>query len=135
MLPDLHPSPRQVKSFGLFWLPLALGAAIAWRLDRSGDLGSTGLVCLAAAITSVLVTLLAPAGTRLVFTALNVLTFPIAWLVRLSLLGLIFTLVVTPIGWCLRLRGHDPLQRRRPAPGASLWKSPRPKGGIEGYFR
>ena len=135
MLPDLHPSPRQVRSFGLFWLPLALGTTIAWRLHRSGDFGTTGLACAGAAIVSVLVTLVAPAWTKRLFTGLNLLTYPIAWLVRLVLLGLIFTLVVTPIGLCLRLRGHDALRRHRPAPGTSLWKTPRPKGGIEGYFR
>ena len=112
-----------------------LGASSGGSAAKRAARLSVNRALTGAAIVSVLVTLVAPAWTRRLFTGLNLLTYPIAWLVRLVLLGLIFTLVVTPIGLCLRLRGHDALRRRRPAPGTSLWKTPQPKGGIEGYFR
>lgn len=38
------------------------------------------------------------------------------------LLGVVFFLIITPIGWIARLSGHDPLKLRRPGP-SGYWQS------------
>jgi carbamoyltransferase len=60
------------------------------------------------------------------------LTLPIRWLVTLVLLGILYYLVVTPIGFFLRLRGRD--LRKDSSGSRSQWIRT-PDRDVESYFR
>lgn len=60
------------------------------------------------------------------------LTLPLRWAVTLALLGILFYLVVTPIGFLLRFRGRD--LRRDTQNRSSRWESPVNRD-LENYFR
>src|SRR5262249_35852214 len=52
----------------------------------------------------------------------------LGWLNTRLILGVLFYLVFTPLGWCMRLRGKDPMQRTL-APEAESYRvvrQPRP---------
>lgn len=135
MTPDFHPPIRQVRSFGLWWLPGFLAGSAAWRVLQTGHAEPFVLACLAGAAGSVLLALVRPAAMRWLFVALTVLTYPIAWLVQFLVLATTYGLVLTPIALWLRLRGHDPLQLKPPAAGSSLWRKPVAKHDPERYFK
>jgi Saxitoxin biosynthesis operon protein SxtJ len=52
---------------------------------------------------------------------------------RAVLLGL-FLLVVTPLGWVLRLAGKDPLQLKRPTEAGTFWHKARDCSPLERLF-
>ncbi len=59
------------------------------------------------------------------------------WLNRILsriLLGLIFFLIVTPLGLLLRLFGKDLLHLKRPQDAATYWCEPRKDGSLDRLF-
>ena len=50
------------------------------------------------------------------------------------LLLIFFLLVVTPVGWMLRLAGKDPLQLKRPADAKTYWHQARECSPLERLF-
>ena len=62
-------------------------------------------------------------------------TFPIGWTMSHILLGVIYYLVLTPIGLLLQLCGHDPMKRRLEPDAQSYWEPHRPPAKVDRYFR
>lgn len=113
MLPiNRHPSARELRSFSRLWLPLfvaVVGALAWWRLGSPTTAITVwvlGAILAAGALGS-------PEVARQIFVGLQTLTYPIALVVSTLALAILFYAVFTPIGWLLRLTGHDPLQLRR----------------------
>jgi hypothetical protein len=113
MLPiNRHPSARELRSFSRLWLPLFVvvaGAMAWWRLESPTTAMAVwifGGTLAAGALRSAEV-------ARQLFVGLQTLTYPIALVVSTLALAFLFYLVFTPIGWLMRLAGHDPLQLRR----------------------
>lgn len=68
-----------------------------------------------------LLALVRPAVLRPVQRAWMIITWPLRLVLSHLALGLAFFGVLTPIGWLLRMRGHDPLRLRAPNDERSLW--------------
>lgn len=64
----------------------------------------------------------------------QLLTFPVAWIVGHSLLGLVFFGIVLPIGLVLRARGYDPLRLRKSG-RSSNWQDRSVSPPAERYFK
>lgn len=62
------------------------------------------------------------------------ITYPIAWTIGHILFAAIFFGIVCPIGFCLRLRGYDPL-RLRNGQRSSNWRERKPNDTAEQFFR
>ncbi len=111
---DLHvnhgPGKKTLREFGLTTggiVVLSFGLFIPWILRRPFPLWPR-------IVSGVLVSwaLIAPATLRFVYrtwmrlgSLLNSITTPI-------ILGIIYLLVITPVGLIMRLRGKDPLARK-----------------------
>ena len=60
----------------------------------------------------------------------------LGWINTRIILGVLFYLVFTPLGWCMRLRGKDPMQRTW-APEAESYRvvrQPRPSSHMQHQF-
>ena len=60
----------------------------------------------------------------------------LGWINTRLILGVLFYLVFTPLGWCMRLRGKDPMQRTL-APEAESYRvvrQPRPSSHMRHQF-
>ena len=60
----------------------------------------------------------------------------LGWINTRIILGVLFYLVFTPLGWCMRLRGKDPM-RRTLAPEAESYRvvrQPRPSSHMQHQF-
>jgi hypothetical protein len=75
-----------------------------------------------------------PRAIRLPYALLLNLTRPIGHVVGLALLGLVFLLVILPVGRLLRLKGWDPLGRRAPEQD-SYWSPHRRTTDLRRYLR
>lgn len=78
----------------------------------------------------------APMRLQPVYRAWMIVTWPLRWLVSHLALGILFFGVVTPIGWLMRLRGHDPLRlRTHTSLETTLWTEVKPDDGPDRVFQ
>jgi hypothetical protein len=134
MLPiNRHPTGRELRSFGILLVIFValLGGLVLWRTDsatwaRTIWIGG-GLLALTYH--------LAPAARRPIYVGWMYAAFPIGWAISHLLMALIYYGVLTPIGWALRARGRDPLQRRFDRSARTYWVQYTPQRDIERYFK
>lgn len=111
-----NPSAMQLRVFGL---ALAVVCAIVTVTARNPAVRAIALI-LGAAVAAA--SGLAPRVLRPVYLALTLITLPIGYAVSFVALGLVYFLVVTPIGVGLRLMGRDPLKRRFEPAALTYWE-------------
>jgi len=127
-----NPSTRDLRVFAGLWL-IFFGAAglLAWKR------GATGLALgfwIAAAVVSC-AGLVAPRSVRSVWLAAVYAAFPVGIAVSYVMLGIVYFLVITPVGLCLRLARRDPLERRFEPGRKSYWIPRGPPRSPSDYFR
>lgn len=134
MLPvNWSPADAQLRSFARIWWPLFVLVVTAWLWRRYGATAPTlltagvGLLVAIGALASRVV-------ARLLFLGLQIITFPLALVTSTIVLGVIYYLVVTPIGLALRLAGRDALSANKRA-AASLWVPVQDRRDSERAFR
>jgi hypothetical protein len=76
-----------------------------------------------------------PAVARWLWIVWMCAAFPIGWTVSHVLMGVIYYLVVTPIGWLLRLAGRDSMGRTFDRAASTYWVPHRPPESTDSYFR
>jgi len=129
-----NPTRAQLNWFAALVFPLFWGwiAFLVW--NRAGwQRVALAIAGVAAAIS--LAGLVSPAFMRRVWIAMMVGLSPIGWVMSHLILGVIYYLVVTPVGWALRALGKDPLNRRFERDATSYWIDRRGKPDVERYFR
>ena len=128
-----NPSTKQLRQFAGIWFPAFCGL-VGWSIGhKTGHWSEVEIGWVLAGLLSV-GGLILPALMRPIFVGLILLTFPIGWVVSHLLLGLIFYGLVTPIGYILRISGHDPLQLKKLG-GNSAWKTSVGKTDATRYLR
>ena len=76
-----------------------------------------------------------PAVARAVWVTWMTLAFPIGWVISHLVLGVAYYLVMTPMGWLMRLAGHDPMTRSFDAHATSYWAAHDPGTSKARYLR
>ena len=122
MLPiNRNPGVRELRSFARIWFPAfvaLLGSVLYWRFNQPTAAVAVWAVGAAAAIA----VLASQSVARAVFVGLLIVTYPIGVVISTVALAILFYLVVTPLGWAMRVAGRDPLRlRARGAP--SDWQA------------
>lgn len=129
-----NPERRELRMFAALWLPLfalVVGSMLHFRFGLPlaakwvWAVGA-GLAVLGLASSSI---------ARLVYVGLICLTFPIGFVVSHVAMLVIYFLVLTPIGLCLRIFGYDPMERRIETDKESYWHARDPKRKASSYFR
>ncbi|MCH7748918.1 MAG: hypothetical protein IH939_12575 [Acidobacteria bacterium] len=128
-----NPSRRDLLWFGLL-LPVffALVGVLVWR--RTGALTSAAALWAVGGTLSALFALW-PASRRRIYVGWMYAVYPIGWAVSHLLLGVVYFVVITPIGLALRLLRRDPLERRFDRAAPTYWVRHNPAGRIERYLR
>ena len=129
----LKEDPREWRKFGLgsaALLAAALGV-LAWR----GTVPPPVAALLLAGLASVaLLALARPAWLRSPYRVGMRLSHLLGQIVAPVVLGLIFLLVLTPLGLLLRLLGKDLLRLRRDPAATSYWQPPPPSSDLTRMF-
>lgn len=86
------------------------------------------------ALLALLVWLAPTLGCRL-YVGWMLAALPIGWTLTHVILGLIYYLVLTPIGLLMRLTGKDPMQRRLERSAGSYWIERGDPDGASRYFK
>jgi Saxitoxin biosynthesis operon protein SxtJ len=128
------PSRRELRQFAAIWFPVFafIVGWFAWK--ATANLTVVAAICSLAVLLSVL-GYFAPGLMRYVFVGFNLAAYPIGWLIGHVLLGVIYYLVVTPIGLALRVMGRDPIQRSLDRSCTTYWRPHSPDDDTARYFR
>jgi hypothetical protein len=127
-----HPAPRQLLLFAVAWTIVAGTIGLfQWR----GEHETLAQVCWAAAAAVPLVGALWREGLRRVYVGLTYAVFPLGWIISITILLVLYYGVLTPVGFLLRLRRHDPLQQTPASRADSYWRPRPPRRPAAGYFR
>ena len=127
-------SVRELRFFAAVVFP-AFWGLIAFLLHwRAG--WTTGAIAVAsvAAVVAV-VGVIATRFMARVYLAMALATYPIGFVVSHILLGMVYYLVLTPIGLALRLAGRDPMNRSLEPETSSYWIDKPETTDLEQYFR
>jgi hypothetical protein len=114
-----NPDSKTLFQFAIMWL-IAFSLLAGFQFWRHQNPTVAGIL-LAVALVGGCIGMIRPLLLKPIFVGWMILAFPIAWIVSLVLLGTIFFMVITPIGFMMRLLGHDPL-RLKAAKQDSYWE-------------
>lgn len=127
-----HPSRRQLVVFGAAWLIFLSAIAFSlWLKHRPIAAETVG----AAALVVPALGAVFPRGLAALYVGLSYATFPIGWVVSHAVLAVIYFLVLTPLGWLMRLGGYNPLARGFVHTAPSYWRARPPEPKPETYLR
>jgi hypothetical protein len=128
-----NPSQRELKWFGV--LLVVFFAVVAGLLWWRASQPTAAVVVLGLGLVLVVVYAAFPGLRRWVFLAWMYAALPIGWVVSHALLGIIFYLIMTPIGLTMRLLGYDPMLRRFDDAADTYWVRRDPESDTRRYFR
>jgi Saxitoxin biosynthesis operon protein SxtJ len=128
-----EPSRRHLAVFAIGWT-LSL-AFIGWLFPL--PLGDVSLrdICWVLAVVVPAIGLAVPGFLKATYLASAYAALPIGLVVSYVILGVIYYLVLTPVGLLLRLRGYDPLNRRFEHEPDTYWRERETSVGTDRYFR
>ena len=139
---NLSPSRQTLRHFGFIALGgfglLALLAWQEWAVFAFGLGDARQMIALGLAAIGLLagaLSLVWPRGNWPLYVGLSLATFPIGFVLSYLVLGLLFYLIITPIGLILRLLGKDPLDRRILPEADSYWVESNAGRSPDAYFK
>ncbi|HSW01790.1 MAG TPA: SxtJ family membrane protein [Sedimentisphaerales bacterium] len=131
---EWHPTPRQLRVFGLAGLAASIVAApvlhYVWGIGRPWP-----WVVLAAGAGIFLCSLISQRATRLLYVGLTLVALPIGFVVSYLLLGAFYFLLLTPLALVFRLIGRDAMRRTYDPQAPSYWIAHAPAENMERYLR
>ena len=138
-----NPDRRRLRRFGVVAL-VAFAVVGAWVFLRHGLFGLTlseGAACVAAyvlwgiaAVCGVLAAV-APRALRPLYLGLSLVGLPIGLVVSHVVMGVVFYIILVPIGLVMRLLGRDPLHRGFERDAETYWVRRGQTEEAKRYFR
>jgi hypothetical protein len=98
------------------------------RLTVAGTLAGVGVL-------SLLLGLVYPRANRVIFVGTAILAYPIGLVLSYVIMGVLFFLIIAPIGILLRILGKAPLARSYDRNATTYWSKAHPSRGQQSYFR
>ncbi len=130
--PTWYPNERQLRQFAVAALLGSGLIGLAVRMRFGAETLSVWLW--GAGILVCLLGLFKPTLVRPLYTVLMVVFLPLGWLMSTLLLGILYYLILTPVGLALRIKGRDPLRvKRRQA--SSYWLDRKGERAPATYYR
>jgi hypothetical protein len=129
-----EPSPRDLRVFGLL-LVVFFGGFGGYFLWRAGEITTTVIALWSVGGAMSLVFWAVPPLRRTLYRTWMTVAYPIGWTVSHLAVGVLYYLILTPIGLLMRLFGHDPMRRRFDRQAKSYWIARGASPEAARYFR
>jgi fatty acid desaturase len=130
---NLNPQRKDLRIFAaLFWVFFTgVSYVVSTRTESMPVAASIAAVAAAVGIVGLCI----PQYIRPVYVIWMLATYPIGWVMSHVIMGIIFYLVITPIGLMMRGLGRDPMHRAFDKHTKSYWISRSTEERTERYFR
>jgi len=128
-----NPDRRELRLFagGLAFLFTVVGIfCIAGEVTKQ----VTG-IWFGLALVNLMLALMYPQAAKPVYLLWMVLIHPFRWVISGLLIGVVYYLVITPIGILMRLAGSDPIDRHNDPGATTYWKPKQRARKPADYFR
>ena len=127
-------SRRELRLFGLLWLPL-FAAAAGYAVLRKGGAWPVPIAIWSIAAVAALVAAVAPERLRPFVVGWMAAVYPIGWTISHLVLGITYFVLFTIFSLTLRMVRYDPLQRRKLAGARSYWHLREERRPAASYFK
>jgi hypothetical protein len=127
-----NPDNRMLRQFAGLWILFFSGIALS-QYFRSHNT-TAAIVVGALAVFVGVPGVFFPRLLKPIFVGWMILAFPIGWLVSRIILMLLYFGVFAPIGFMLRVFGHDPLRLKKPDV-ASYWEEKTQQTSLRRYLK
>lgn len=117
---NLSPSEKELKQFAIGQLIFCLLISLWLFFYRESQTGPG--VIMTISVFLFILSRIYPGLLKYPFLFLSLVAFPIGWVVSHVVLLIVYYLVMTPIGWIMRMAGYDPLERKPDLKVESYWK-------------
>ena len=128
------PPSNQLRQFAGVFLLFFLGLAIYLHLRYDASLLICGIIGGLAVVVGT-AGLLVPRLVWPVYVGMMAVALPIGMVVSMVLLAVVYYLILTPIGFALRLAGKDRMGKGYDLEAKSYWVQREPPESAERYFR
>ena len=127
-----NPPDRELRQFAvIFFLFSLVVATIAYFADSTNvAAGALTIGVLIGAIGYTRVAFVRPIYLGWMYAA-----YPIGWVVSHTILAIVFYLLVTPVGWLMKLFRYDPLERQFESSAKTYWTPIEARVDKTSYFR
>jgi len=127
-----NPDNRMLRQFAGLWILFFGGIALS-QYSRSHN--TTAAIVIGALAFCVGVPgLFLPRLLKPIFVGWMILAFPIGWLVSRMILLLLYFGMFAPVGFVLRVLGHDPLRMKKPDV-ESYWEEKTQQTSLRRYLK
>ena len=127
-----NPDNRMLRQFAGLWIMFFSGIALS-QYFRSQNT-TAAIVVGALAVLVGVPGLFFPRLLKPIFVGWMILAFPIGWLVSRIILMLLYFGVFAPVGFVLRILGHDPLRLKKPEV-ESYWEEKTQQTSLRRYLK
>ncbi len=130
---NLNPSKKDLRWFGVMFAVFAgiVGVIAIWQFDAPTAAKWIWIVGVSIGVLYYIL----PPFQRYFFVGWMLLAFPIGWVISHLILGVVYYLILTPIGLVMKLLGHDPMQRKIDREADTYWQAHKPTTEPGRYFR
>jgi hypothetical protein len=128
------PAEKDLRQFAAIWFPLAC-VALGTLIWKWTGVSNWAIVPVVVAAIVAPIAYCVPAVARGIFVGWMVAAFPIGWTVSHLLMGVIYYLLITPMGLIMRLCGRDSMGRKFDESRESYWVPHQSSKENKQYFR
>ena len=130
---NFNPTARELRVFAS--LQVVFFGLISWIVYRQGAVPLMPLLIMGVSIAIGLLGVFRPLMIRPIYVVWMTAVYPLGWLITHTILAIVYYLVFTPMGFIMRILGHDPLQRKFDREAKTYWIARTPAADSERYFR
>jgi len=127
-----NPDNRMLRQFAGLWILFFGGIALSQYFRNHNT--TAALIVGATAVGAGVPGLFFPRFMKPIFVGWMILAFPIGWLVSRIILMLLYFGLFAPMGFVLRVVGHDPLRLKKPDV-ESYWEEKTQHTSLRRYLK
>ena len=128
------PAEREVRQFAAIWFPL-LCVVATFLVYRGTHSWTWSAIPLAIGVLISPIAYWQPELGKALFLGCILITYPIGWVLSHVVMGVIFYVLITPMGLLMRLCGRDSMGRRFLPEQKSYWVPHHSPKKTTQYFR
>jgi hypothetical protein len=128
-----RPEKRELRKFGLIAIVVLGAASILLRFVFKVETALPTAIFIAG-LCIFIISLISAKITRIIYLAMTLAALPIGLVINVLSMGVLYFLILTPLGFVFKAIGRDVLNRRFETQAKTYWIKRKQNQNIERYF-